>query len=178
MEFFLNYFHWIQWIPWQFFCKKWVLNSEPFYERQRWYHSATKTQVTERIIKLTLIHASAISSVSLNSLNSLNSEKVRLHLGKTQIEMKPRSNNRNKKRQQPIKVTHVTPSVTTLTFLPVYFSENFTIAKSLATTQFSSFLRQYESICFSTTCFLYLFHFSLISWRNSCGRVLPAWIAE
>ena len=42
-----------------------------FCKRQRWYHSATKTRVTERILKFTLIHASLILSVSLNSLNSV-----------------------------------------------------------------------------------------------------------
>ena len=46
-------------------------NPGPLPKRQRWYHIATKTHVRERIIKLTLIHASVILSVSLNSLNSV-----------------------------------------------------------------------------------------------------------
>ena len=39
------------------------------YERLRCYHKADKTRVTERIFKLTLIHASVILSDFLNSLN-------------------------------------------------------------------------------------------------------------
>ena len=53
-----------------FFFKKGLLYSNPglLLERQRWYHSTIRTQVTERLIKLTLIHASVILSISLNSV--------------------------------------------------------------------------------------------------------------
>ena len=48
----------------EFIGKKFV-NSESqthnfLHKRQIWYHSAMKTQVTERIFKLTPIHASVI----------------------------------------------------------------------------------------------------------------------
>ena len=58
-------------------CCAWTHNL--LCERQRFYHFAIETQLTEKAVKLILIHASD----SLNLLNSVNSMRVLLHLGKT-----------------------------------------------------------------------------------------------
>ena len=57
-------FHWMQWIQWQFcFKNKNDCCTQTYYllcKRQRWYRSTTTTQVTEMILKFTLIHSSVI----------------------------------------------------------------------------------------------------------------------
>ena len=55
-------------------------------KKQKCYHCAKETQVTERIIKLTPIHASVIYQILWN-LEIYKIYRMRLHLGKIQISM-------------------------------------------------------------------------------------------
>ena len=50
-----------------------------------YYHSTSKTHMSDQIFKLSPIRASVIYQIPLKSLNSLNSMKVLFHLGKSSI---------------------------------------------------------------------------------------------
>ena len=69
-EFSPKCFHWIQWQKILFLKDSWSGTHYLLCERQRLHHCATETQLTEKIAKLIIIHASVDSLNSLNSVNS------------------------------------------------------------------------------------------------------------
>ena len=61
---FLKCFHWIHWTEWRiFFVKKIIWPCYLLRKRPRCYHISNKTQVRDKILKLTPIHASMIYQI-------------------------------------------------------------------------------------------------------------------